>query len=160
MSGYYCRNCGKEVNKGAYACLSCGLPPMKGLNFCHQCGAACHQEAVICVKCGVNLENRTSFSHQSQPVTNKADSNKDLFAPQMPKTWLAESILVTLFCCLPFGIVGIINASKVESQFNAGNIDGAIGASEEAKKWTNISFWIGIVVGVIYIIVYASSDSI
>lgn len=26
----------------------------------------------------------------------------------MPKTWLVESILVTLFCCLPFGIVGIV----------------------------------------------------
>ena len=28
-----------------------------------------------------------------------------------PKTWLVESILVTLFCCLPFGIVGIVNAA-------------------------------------------------
>src|SRR5574344_900091 len=27
-----------------------------------------------------------------------------------PKTWLVESILVTILCCLPFGIVGIINA--------------------------------------------------
>ena len=31
-----------------------------------------------------------------------------------PKNWLIESILVTLFCCLPLGIAGIINASKVE----------------------------------------------
>ena len=31
-----------------------------------------------------------------------------------PKNWLVESILVTLFCCLPLGIAGIINASKVE----------------------------------------------
>lgn len=33
----------------------------------------------------------------------------------MPKTWLVESILVTCFCCLPFGIVGIINATKIET---------------------------------------------
>jgi len=32
-----------------------------------------------------------------------------------PKSWLVESILVTLFCCLPFGIAGIVNASRVES---------------------------------------------
>jgi len=31
-----------------------------------------------------------------------------------PKNWLVESILVTLFCCLPLGIAGIINASKEE----------------------------------------------
>jgi hypothetical protein len=69
-----------------------------------------------------------------------------------PKTWLVESILVTLFCCLPFGIVGIVNASKVESRFYADDIDGANRYSEEAKKWTAISFWIGISVGVIYLI--------
>jgi hypothetical protein len=72
---------------------------------------------------------------------------------RIPKTWLVESILATLFCCLPFGIVGIINASKVESRFYAGQIDEAIRCSEEAKKWTMISFWIGIAVGVFYFVI-------
>jgi hypothetical protein len=67
-----------------------------------------------------------------------------------PKTWLVESILVTLFCCLPFGIVGIINASKVESRFYAGDVDGAIRASEEAARWTKIGFWVGLSVIVLY----------
>lgn len=62
-----------------------------------------------------------------------------------PKTWLAESILVTIFCCLPFGIVGIIHAAKVESAFNTGDHTGAARASSEAKKWTMIGFWIGVV---------------
>jgi len=62
-----------------------------------------------------------------------------------PKTWLAESILVTIFCCLPFGIVGIVHAAKVDTAFNSGNYDGADRASSEAKKWTMIGFWIGIV---------------
>ncbi len=66
-----------------------------------------------------------------------------------PKTWLVESILVTLFCCLPFGIAGIVNASKVESRFHSGDINGANMYSANAKKWTTISFWIGLVVGVI-----------
>ena len=62
-----------------------------------------------------------------------------------PKTWLVESILVTLFCCLPFGIVGIINAAKVESRFYIGDEEGAKQASAEARRWTLISFWIGVV---------------
>lgn len=70
-----------------------------------------------------------------------------------PKTWLVESILVTLFCCLPFGIAGIVNASKVESRFYAGDIEGANRSSADAKKWTTISFWIGLAVGLIYLIV-------
>lgn len=69
-----------------------------------------------------------------------------------PKTWLAESILVTLFCCLPFGVVGIVHAAKVESAFNAGDHDGADRASAEAKKWTMIGFWIGIVAIGLYLL--------
>ncbi|NPA37836.1 MAG: CD225/dispanin family protein [Chlorobi bacterium] len=69
-----------------------------------------------------------------------------------PKTWLVESILVTLFCCLPFGIAGIINAAKVESRFYAGDIEGAQRASREAAKWTKIGFWVSVVLFVIYIV--------
>jgi Interferon-induced transmembrane protein len=69
-----------------------------------------------------------------------------------PKTWLVESILVTILCCLPFGIAGIVNAAKVESRFNAGDIDGAEHASAEAGKWTKIGFWIGIAALVLYFI--------
>jgi hypothetical protein len=54
---------------------------------------------------------------------------------------------------LPFGIAGIVNAAKVESKFNAGDIDGANKASADAKKWTTIGFWGGIAVAVIYIII-------
>jgi len=67
-----------------------------------------------------------------------------------PKTWLVESILVTLFCCLPFGIAGIIYASRVESKFYAGDHPGAQQASNEAGKWTKIGFWIGLIVLVLY----------
>lgn len=90
------------------------------------------------------------------PVTitnSKFNTMDNLNNQKPPKTWLVESILVTLFCCLPFGIAGIINASKVESRFYAGDIDGANRSSEEAKKWTTVSFWIGLAFVVIYFIV-------
>jgi hypothetical protein len=73
----------------------------------------------------------------------------------LPKTWLAESILVTLLCCLPFGVVGIVHAAKVETKFNAGDIDGAERASAEAKKWTMIGFWVGIAGIVLYLLFVA-----
>lgn len=74
-----------------------------------------------------------------------------------PKTWLAESILVTLFCCLPFGIVGIINAAKVSTLYAQGNYEQAQLASAGAKKWTTIGFLIGFAVYVIYFIIYGVS---
>ncbi len=65
----YCRNCGKDVEKNAYACLGCGLPPMKAFNFCYNCGSDCHNEAVICIKCGINLIGKENLS--------KEDINKE-----------------------------------------------------------------------------------
>ena len=71
-----------------------------------------------------------------------------------PKSWLVESILVTLFCCLPFGIAGIVNASKVESRFYAGDFEGAEIASNEAGKWTKIGFFVGISFNIIGVLIY------
>lgn len=70
-------------------------------------------------------------------------------APPGPKgpfseNWLVEAILVTLLCCLPFGIVGIVYASQVNSKAQAGDSEGAEKARREAAKWTKIGFWIGI----------------
>lgn len=69
-----------------------------------------------------------------------------------PKNWLVESILVTLFCCLPFGIVGIINAASVNTKYAAGDYAGAQEASATAGKWTKIGLFSGIAVYVLYIL--------
>ena len=71
---------------------------------------------------------------------------------QMPSTWLAQSILATLFCCLPFGIVGIIKASNVESRWRIGDYEGARQASRQARTWTLVSFFIGLGGILLYII--------
>lgn len=76
-----------------------------------------------------------------------------------PKTWLTESILVTLFCCLPFGIAGIVNASKVSALYAQGRYSEAEMRSANAKKWVKVAFIIGIVWIVITIIANAISLS-
>jgi hypothetical protein len=93
--------------------------------------------------------NNTSTQNTTSYNTGSYNTSKGT----PPKTWLLESILATLFCCLPFGIAGIVNASKVESRFYAGDIEGANRSSSEAKKWTTISFWIGLSIGIIYMLV-------
>ena len=70
----------------------------------------------------------------------------------MPKNWLVESILVTILCCLPFGIAGIVSATKVESLYHAGDYEGAEQASRDAKKWTIVGFCSTFVLGVLYLI--------
>jgi len=66
-----------------------------------------------------------------------------------PKNWLVESILTTIFCCLPFGVAGIIFASRVDAAYKQGDLVGAEEASKQAGKWTKIAFFLGIAVCVL-----------
>jgi hypothetical protein len=67
-----------------------------------------------------------------------------------PSNYLIPAILVTLFCCLPGGIVAIIFATQVNSKYAAGDVAGAMEASRKAKLFTMISAGIGVVIIAIY----------
>ncbi len=58
--------------------------------------------------------------------------------------YLTQAILVTIFC-IPlfgiFGIVAIIYAAQVNPRSQAGDYEGAVKASNNAKKWC----WIGVI---------------
>ncbi len=62
------------------------------------------------------------------------------------KTWLAESIIVTIFCCLPFGVIGIVYAVKVQTMNMEKQMDLAQKYSDKAKNWL---LW-GVAVGLVY----------
>ena len=68
------------------------------------------------------------------------------------ENWLVEAILVTLLCCLPFGVVGIIFAAQVNTKQQAGDMEGAEKSRKEAAKWTKIGFWVGLGVILLYIL--------
>lgn len=72
--------------------------------------------------------------------------------PQKPDNYLVWSILVTLFCCLPFGIAAIVYSSRVDSEWNAGRYDAAKDAAASAKKWSLIGAGIGAAAIIIYVI--------
>lgn len=63
-----------------------------------------------------------------------------------PKNYLIEAILVTMCCCQPFGIVGIVFASQVNSKYAAGDYLGAQQASKDAKNWVTWGFASGLII--------------
>lgn len=67
-----------------------------------------------------------------------------------PQSYLVWSILATLFCCLPFGIVAIVYASKVSNYWDAKNYGAAYKASSKAKLWCILSLIAGAVFMVLY----------
>lgn len=66
---------------------------------------------------------------------------------------LVMAILVTLLCCLPLGIVAIVNAAQVNGKLAAGDFAGARRASRSAKLWSLWSLGVGLVGGILYLTV-------
>jgi hypothetical protein len=95
--------------------------------FCTNCGNTLSPGTEVCSNCGAYIVT---------PAT-----------VQMPgiKNYLIPSILVTLCCCLPPGIVAIVYAAQVSSKLAAGDAEGAQASANNAKLWC----WIGAGLGLI-----------
>jgi hypothetical protein len=72
--------------------------------------------------------------------------------PQRVPNYLVQSILCTLCCCLPAGIAAIVYAAQVNSKQSAGDYQGALAASKNAKMWCWISFGVGLPLAIIIMI--------
>lgn len=91
----------------------------------------------------------TSTGGSQAPATQPGQAGQ-VVAVNIPN-YLAQSIIASVLCCLPFGIVGIIHAAKVNDLIAQGRIDEARDASNKAKLWTNISVIVGLVGGLAYV---------
>ena len=72
--------------------------------------------------------------------------------PNPPKNWLTESILITILCCFPFGLVGIILSAKMETLWKMGEYKAAQMLSDEAGRWVKIGVASGVVLWILFIL--------
>lgn len=61
-----------------------------------------------------------------------------------PDVWLWQSILATVLCCLPLGIVGIVFSSQAQAAINVGNLAEAHQKAQQARTFTLISMALGL----------------
>lgn len=76
-----------------------------------------------------------------------------------PNNNLVWAILVTVFCCLPLGIVAIVKSSQVSGLWAQGRYAEAQSAADDAKKWALWGAIIGAVVIVIFVIIRIAAMS-
>jgi len=81
--------------------------------------------------------------------------------PQIkPGNNLVWAILTTILCCLPFGIVAIVYASKVDGLWAAGDYAGAYDAAGKAKNWSIIAAACGALGIIVYVILVCTGFAI
>jgi hypothetical protein len=106
--------------------------------FCTTCGTQNDGTASHCVQCGNILLH---------PRHNGTGISIGMTVPN----YLVQAILVTIFCCVPFGIPAIVFAAQVNSKLEGGDYTGAVEASKKAKIWCWVSFLIGLGGVIIYL---------
>ncbi|MFV0495247.1 CD225/dispanin family protein [Mycobacterium sp.] len=75
----------------------------------------------------------------------------------LPDSYLVASILATLFCCPPLGIVAIFKSTQVNKLWAQGRYAEAQASADSAKKLALWSVAVGVVFGVVYWIFVAKS---
>ena len=135
--------------------------------YCRYCGAPNDDNANFCSVCGKPLKETTpgqpelsSSSTPSQanppvqqnnmPQPSPESPPDNMQTPPRPSSYLIPAILVTLFCCLPGGIVSLYYASQVNFLYEAGEIQKALDASRKAKIWTLLSAGFGFFLVLLY----------
>ncbi len=120
--------------------------------FCRNCGTENADGAPTCISCGAPLTNPNPFEPGAAPGGGPVATGG-----VKPPNYLVQAILVTLCCCLPLGIVSIVYAAQVDSKWNSGDQQGALAASENAKKWCWIAFGLGVVANLIAVAIQVAA---
>jgi hypothetical protein len=97
-----------------------------------------------------NLRDLSGLFPEEVPFVQSSTSSPSGTSSTPPKNWLIESVLVTIFCCLPLGIVGIILSTMVDTMWKEGHKEAAERLSAEAGRWVKL----GIIAGVLMLIIY------
>lgn len=123
--------------------------------FCPQCGASNADNAVGCVQCGRNLQ--AGVPTQAMPGQPTPIQTPGVVIPPgaTVQNYLVFAILTTVFCCPPLGIPAIVYAAQVNGKLQAGDYVGAQQASKNAKTWCFISLGVGVVMVLIYVMLFA-----
>lgn len=112
--------------------------------YCSKCGTLNDDNSEICTACGNSLNLKKSEPSETTITPAAAtnyDSSYNAVNEKVPN-YLVWSIIVTVisvFLCniiaLPTGIVAIVFSTQVDSKLKAGDYDGAVRASKNAKIW-------------------------
>lgn len=74
-------------------------------------------------------------------------------APASVPNYLVPAI-ISLFCCLPLGVVAVIFAAQVNGKVTAGDTAGALDSSKKAKMFSYIAIGLGLAGIICYVLIW------
>jgi len=144
-------------------CLKCGAQNIDGVTFCGSCGTQMESNFQPPQTPPQNLSPQPQYQQQQSYNTNGATTRESLNGGMVPpKNYMIESIIVTILsltcCCSPIsvilGVIAIIKANNVNTEFAYGNMNEALNNSDSAKKLTLWAAIITVVCSILFWIAY------
>ena len=137
---------------------------------CKNCGAELNEGAVFCGNCGMKVESEQPVYESpaqefSQEVHNEYQEQGSYVPPVMPECysepvvpaekpntvlWIVLAAVEIFTCCQLTGIVSLIFAILGHVAADKGDFAEAEKKIKTAKTW----FWVGLVLGLVFIIAY------
>ena len=133
--------------------------------FCSRCGVQVKNDSRFCWNCGNALVSPEAPPRVEEPIPTPQEWRDaySLFNYPYPfnydydyvaddesngvpfRSYLIPNVLTTLFCCLPFGILGIFQSTLAIDRLHKGNFPEAWVRSRFARTL----FWLGLILGAI-----------
>ncbi len=118
---------------------------------CNFCREEIPEGTKTCPLCGSPINDKGTLPGQNAAFASQPVINGTLY--------LVLSVLATLLCCLPFGIIGIVFSSRINSQQNGGDYEGARTSARMATIFLTLSLVLGLVAGCVAAGLYAFIDN-
>ena len=149
----YCSYCGTQVGEGARFCRKCGKP-LAGGSSVHPSADQSSSNSPEPPQPPPRILSRDSAEYQSVPLTS-ASSTASVSADSLGNgpvpSHMFGAIMTTLFCCIPLGILAILQAANVNTCLAAGDRAGAVKASKQAGTFVAWGVASGFIVGLVFL---------
>lgn len=154
-----CPHCGQllqipqDAGTSIFSCPNCEgqievpAAPEPDVIYCARCGQENRRSAPRCARCGFELERGLAQGAASGQPPGSTGPGADV------PNYLVQSILCTLCCCMPLGIVALVFSSQVNGKLASGDLTGAREASGRAKLFCWLSFGLGFALIAVYLLI-------
>jgi hypothetical protein len=121
---------------------------------CSRCGTSIPDENPACPNCGLPRFAQDHAPHR--PQVSYIPPPAPLTEPV--RNYLVPSIILTICCCTPFGIIAIIFAAMAASKQSSGDMAGAREAASKARLFCWLAFIIGVISYIVFIAINGAAS--
>ena len=120
-------------------CPNCGSADITGA-FCDHCGTRVHNLPVEAIDVSESVKPQAPTPPPVAPVQQNVPQDNFIDVP----THLAQSIVLTVLCCMPAGIVAIVYSAGASNAKGRGQYELASKKADVARTWLIVGWIVGI----------------